>query len=55
MKPRYIEYTKTGLLLELKRLQSIIKEVREEIRILETNCDIANYQAQKLFQILDKV
>ena len=40
---------------ENKKLHSIIKEVREEIRILETNCDIAEYQAQKLFQILDKV
>ena len=43
------------LKIEIERLHSIIKEVREEIRILETNCDIADYQAQKLFQILDKV
>lgn len=44
-----------GLLYaENKKLRSIIKEVREEIRILETNCDIVDYQAQKLFQILDK-
>jgi hypothetical protein len=35
-------------------LHHIIKEVREEIRILETNCDIVDYQAQKLYQILDK-
>ena len=40
---------------KIERLNNIIKEVREEIRILETNCDIADYQAQKLFQILDKV
>ncbi len=39
---------------EIERLNNIIKEVREEIRILESNCDISNYQAQKLFQILDK-
>lgn len=39
---------------ERKRLKKIIKELREEIRILETTCDISNYQAQKLFQILDK-
>ena len=38
--------------LELYKI--VIKEVREEIRILETNCDIADYQAQKLFNILDK-
>ena len=39
---------------EIERLNNIIKEVREEIRILETNCDIVDYQAQKLYQILDK-
>ena len=39
---------------EIERLENIIKEVREEIRILETNCDISSYQAQKLIQILDK-
>jgi len=37
-----------------KRLQNIIKEVREEIRILESNCDISDYQAQKLYNLLDK-
>ena len=40
---------------EIERLHSIIKEVREEIKILVTNSDIVDYQAQKLFQILDKV
>lgn len=40
---------------EINALRNIIKEVREEIRMLETNCDIADYQAQKLFNILDKV
>ena len=39
---------------EIERLNNIIKEVREEIRILESNCDISDYQAQKLYQILDK-
>lgn len=41
--------------IDLIKAYSIIKEAREEIRILETNYDIADYQAQKLFQILDKV
>ena len=39
---------------QLQQKETIIKEVREEIRILETNCDIVDYQAQKLYQILDK-
>lgn len=43
----------TNLKLEIERLHSIIKETREEIIILETNHDIVDYQAQKLYQILD--
>ena len=35
-------------------LRGRLQEIREEIRMLESNCDIADYQAQKLFQILDK-
>lgn len=31
-----------------------LKEVKEEIRILESNCDISEYQAQKLYQLIDK-
>ena len=37
-----------------RQLENIIKEVREEIRILESNCDISDYQAQKLFKLIDK-
>lgn len=51
-KKQYIEYEQQKE--ENQRLNNIIKEVREEIRMLESNCDISNYQAQKLFQILDK-
>ena len=39
---------------ELQQKENIIKEVREEIRMLESNCDISDYQAQKLYQLLDK-
>ena len=39
---------------KLDKKENIIKEVREEIRILESNCDISDYQAQKLYQLLDK-
>ena len=39
---------------ELQQKENIIKEVREEVRILESNCDISNYHAQKLYQTLDK-
>ena len=35
-------------------LENIIKEIREEVRILESNCDISKYHAQKLYQTLDK-
>jgi cell division protein FtsB len=31
-----------------------LKEVKEEIRILESNCDISEYQAQKLYNLIDK-
>ncbi len=33
-------------------LQDRIDKAIEEIRILESNCDISDYQAQKLYQIL---
>ena len=36
------------------KLENIIKEVRKEVRILESNCDISDYHAQKLYQTLDK-
>lgn len=39
---------------DYEKLENIIKEVREEVRILESNCDISNYHAQKLYQTLDK-
>ena len=39
---------------QLQQKENIIKEVREEVRILESNCDISNYHAQKLYQTLDK-
>jgi len=39
---------------QLQQKENIIKEVREEIRILESNCDISDYQAQKLYHLLDK-
>ena len=39
---------------QLQQKENIIKEVREEVRILESNCDISNCHAQKLYQILDK-
>lgn len=60
MKPRYVEYTKTGLLLELKRLHSIIKEVREYIRNNSENFDgdlcIGDYfELKDIVEILDKV
>ena len=42
------------LIKELQQKENIIKEVREEIRILESNCDISDYQARKLYQLLDK-
>ncbi len=45
--------TKKCLIEKNETLNNIIKEVREEIRILETNHDIVDYQAQKLYQILD--
>ena len=38
----------------IQQKENIIKEVREEVRILESNCDISNYHAQKLYQTLDK-
>lgn len=31
-----------------------LKQVKEEIRILESNCDISEYQAQKLYNLIDK-
>ena len=60
-KPTSTIYSKDFAILKLKtlekenkKLKSIIKEVREEIRMLESNCDISDYQAQKLYQLLDK-
>lgn len=47
------EYTKQ-LEFKLQQKENMIKEVREEIRMLESNCDISDYQAQKLYQLLDK-
>ena len=60
MKPRYVEYTKTGLLLELKRLHSIIKEVREYLKAGKTfdNEDTrktVEYLQNNILEILDKV
>ena len=52
MKPRYVEYTKTGLLLELKRLHSIIKEVREKLIVLFGTDD---EDINNILEILDKV
>ncbi len=49
-----IRDNETRLIKELIQKENIIKEVREEIRILESNCDISDYQAQKLYQLLDK-
>lgn len=40
--------------IQLKRKNNIIKEVKEEIKILESNCDISEYQAQKIYHLLDK-
>ena len=60
MKPRYVEYTKTGLLLELKRLHSIIKEAREYIEELAEDTEdyigaIDRRRKVELLEILDKV
>ena len=50
---KVMEYTEK-LQNQLQQKENIIKEIREEIRILESNCDISDYQAQKLFKLLDK-
>nr|DAM30805.1 MAG TPA: B-ZIP transcription factor [Caudoviricetes sp.] len=60
-KPTNTIYSKDFAILKIKtlekenkKLKNIIKEVREEIRMLESNCDISDYQAQKLYHLLDK-
>ena len=39
--------------IEKEQLNSRIWETKDMIRILETNCDISDYHAQKLIQILN--
>lgn len=38
---------------QLQQKEDIINKIKEEIKYLESNCDISNFNAQKLRQIID--